>query len=200
MTAGRTVNTLSQDWGTPLKYVETVKSFFGGEIDLDPCSNDYSLVEALNEYALPVDGLAKSWNFARIFVNPPYGADRQRKHWLFKCEEAHRCHNSEVLALIPIAANTSHWKHYIFGKATAIAFLYDTRLKFLVDGTDAGKGAPMACCMVYWGKEFDRFWKTFNCHGAVADIRHLINTRIDKTHEIGPPLAFPEYQGRLGLG
>jgi hypothetical protein len=30
MTAGRTLNTLSQDWGTPEKYVKAVRDFFGG--------------------------------------------------------------------------------------------------------------------------------------------------------------------------
>ena len=42
MSAGRKVNSLSQEWGTPEKYVQAVKEFFGGEIDLDPCSNQYS--------------------------------------------------------------------------------------------------------------------------------------------------------------
>ena len=29
MTAGRTVNSLSQDWGTPKKYVDAVRAFWG---------------------------------------------------------------------------------------------------------------------------------------------------------------------------
>ncbi len=31
-----------------------------------------------------------------------------------------------------------------------VAF-YDTGLRFLENGYDTGKGAPMACCMIYWG-------------------------------------------------
>jgi hypothetical protein len=46
MSAGRKINSQSQDWGTPPNYVRAVKEFFGGEIDLDPCSNDYSIVKA----------------------------------------------------------------------------------------------------------------------------------------------------------
>ena len=34
----------------------------------------------------------------------------------------------------------------------------DTRLKFLIKGKDEGKGAPMACAMVYWGKNYERFF------------------------------------------
>jgi DNA N-6-adenine-methyltransferase (Dam) len=198
MTAGRTnVYALSQHWGTPRKYVEAVKKFFGGAIDLDPCSNEYSIVKATTEYELPTDGLANSWNFPRIFVNPPYGSDRERgtriKHWLYKCAEAHRKYGSEVLALIPVATNTGHWKSYVFGRASAVAFLYDTRLKFLVEGADKGKGAPMSCCMVYWGNRFEKFWNAFNRYGAVVDIRHLLNTRIGALDELEQPPLIDDF-------
>lgn len=183
MTAGRTLNTLSQEWGTPEKYVNAVRDFFGGDIALDPCSNDYSIVHADTEYRLPKqDGLRESWNFPTIYVNPPYGIDKQRgtsiKKWLCRCAIAHREYQSEVLALIPVATNTAHWKNYIFGGAASVCFLYDTRLKFLVNGQNGGKGAPMACAMVYWGKSFDRFCESFSPFGAVVDLRPLRDTRI----------------------
>lgn len=153
MTAGRTVNSSSRDWCTPPKYVAAVRDVLG-EIDLDPCSNAHSIVGARVEYRLPTGGLAESWDFARIFVNPPYGSDRERgtsiRDWLRRCAESHAS-GSEVLALIPVATNTRHWKLYVFGAAAAVAFLADTRLRFLVGGQDVGKGAPMACAMVYWG-------------------------------------------------
>lgn len=158
MTAGRTLNTLSQEWGTPSKYVAAVKECFEGKIHLDPCSNEYSIVRAEVEYKLPKhDGLSETWDFPTIYVNPPYGIDKEKgtsiKRWLARCAAAHREHGSEVLALIPVATNTGHWKKHIFGCATAICFLYDTRLKFLINGEDGGKGAPMSCAMVYGGQK-----------------------------------------------
>ena len=122
MTAGRRVNTQSQNWGTPAKYVNAVKAFWDGKIDLDPCSNEYSIVHAATEYRLPEqDGLKESWNYPTIYVNPPYGADRQRgttiKDWLARCARAHIDYKSEVIALVPVATNTSHWKSYVFGQA-----------------------------------------------------------------------------------
>lgn len=178
MSAGRKINTQSQSWGTPEKYVNAVKEVFGGEIDLDPCSNTYSIVNAKVEYRLPnQDGLKESWNYPRIYVNPPYGIDKARnttiKNWLAKCSHAHIEYNSEILSLIPIAPNTSHWKKYIFTKATAICFLYDTRLRFLENGLDIGKGAPMACAMVYWGNNYSKFFEVFIQYGAVVDISNL---------------------------
>jgi hypothetical protein len=183
MSAGRSINTLSQSWGTPSKYVDAVKKVFGGHIDLDPCSNEYSVVEAGTEYSLPeIDGLEASWNFPTIFVNPPYGIDKERgttiKNWLAKCAYAHDKYDSEVLALVPIAANTAHWKRFVFTKAKAICFLYDTRLKFLENGQDTGKGAPMACAMIYWGNQYQKFYDVFIEHGAVVDISPLIGEAI----------------------
>ena len=178
MTAGRKVVTDNKEWCTPLKYVEAVKECFGGIIHLDPCSNCYSKMNALVEY-LPslCDGLSESWNYENIYVNPPYGRDRERgttiADWLQKCEQANRLYYSEVLALIPVATNTGHWKKYVFGKATGISFLYDTRLRFLVDGKDGGKGAPMSCAMVYWGCDFQKFFKVFLRFGATVNTESL---------------------------
>jgi hypothetical protein len=183
MSAGRNINTLSQSWGTPIKYIRAVREMFGGTIHLDPCSNEFSIVNANVEYSLPEkDGLKEPWSYPTIYVNPPYGMDRERgttiKNWLAKCVEAHEKYDSEVLALIPVAANTSHWKKYVFTKARAICFLYDTRLRFLEDGRDSGKGAPMACAMVYWGERFDAFYDVFIDYGAVVDISNLLDISI----------------------
>lgn len=178
MTAGRKVVTENKDWCTPPKYVEAVREFFDGTIHLDPCSNHYSIVNAVTEYSLPDnDGLGKSWNFPSIYVNPPYGIDHKHrtsiKDWLRKCEEANRVYQSEVIALVPVATNTGHWKKYVYGKATAICFLYDTRLRFLVNGKDGGKGAPMSCALIYWGRNHERFFQVFIGFGAVVNIQDL---------------------------
>lgn len=189
MTAGRKIKSQSHDWGTPLKYVQAVKEAFGGRIDLDPCSSKHSIVHAETEYQLPEhDGLKESWNYGTIYVNPPYGTDRERgtgiRHWLARCAEAYEMYNSEVIALVPVAVNTRHWKNSVFGRATAICFLYDTRLKFLEDGKSAGKGAPMACAAVYWGDDYYKFYEIFMNHGAVVDIRPLIGEKIGAQRKI----------------
>jgi hypothetical protein len=175
MTAGRHIIGQSQEWGTPKKYVEAIKSFFGGSIDLDPCSNQFSIVHAQKEYRLPnQNGLHESWDFQNIYVNPPYGIDQESgtsiKHWLERCETAYRLHGSEVIALVPVATNTGHWKNSVYGKACAICFLHDTRVKFLENGQEGGKGAPMSCCLIYWGKRFQDFAREFESLGAVVNV------------------------------
>lgn len=188
MTAGRTLNTVSQEWGTPEKYVRAVREVLGGKIDLDPCSNQYSIVHAEVEYQLPAqDGLLASWDYPTIYVNPPYGIDKERgtsiKKWFGRCALAHSEHQSEVLALVPVATNTAHWKNYVFGQATSVCFLYDTRLKFLVNGQDGGKGAPMSCAMIYWGSHFEKFLSVFAQFGAVIDLRYM--KLFDSSHSLG---------------
>ncbi len=185
MSAGRTVNSKSLTWGTPVKYVEAVKAVFGGTIELDPCSNEYSIVNAETELQLPEnDGLKERWDFATIYVNPPYGSDRQRgttiKNWLAKCALTRKEYGNEIIALVPVATNTGHWKQSVYGQANAICFLYDTRLKFLENGQDVGKGAPMSCCMIYWGDNYNVFYDVFIKYGAVVDISNLHGV------EIGP--------------
>ena len=179
MTAGRSnANSSSQDWCTPPRYIDAIRDFFGGTIELDPCSNPHSMVNAEIEYLLPEkDGLAEMWNYSTIFVNPPYGRDKKRgttiKNWLRRCSETHAMYGAEILALVPVATNTSHWKDCIFGCASGIAFLYDTRLKFWVGGSENAKGAPMACSIIYWGRQYNRFEEIFMPFGAVVNIRHL---------------------------
>ena len=104
-------------------------------------------------------------------MNPPYGKDSERntsiKDWLCKCCRACEDFGSEVLALIPVATNTSHWKQYVFGHARAVCFLYDTRLRFMLNGKLDAKGAPMACAMVYWGDNLEKFRSVFSSFGAI---------------------------------
>lgn len=138
------------------------------------------------EWTLPQqDGLAKAWNYPKIYVHPPYGADRERrttiKNGLSTCATTRKQYQAEILALIPVAVNTSHWKQSVFGQATAVCFLYDTRLKFLENGKDGGKGAPMDGSMIYWGENYKRFYNIFIKYGAVVDISHLIGINIGTT-------------------
>ena len=197
MTAGRTVNSQSVNWCTPPKYVNAVRRVFNDKIALDPCSNEWSIVNAETEYRLPdQDGLRESWDFPSIYVNPPYGSDKERrttiKDWLYKCAHAHKHYGSEVLALVPVATNTSHWKEYVWGRATAVCFLYDTRLRFLVEGKDEGKGAPMSCAMIYWNKSIDKFLEVFNELGAVVDLRPLEGKAIGDRSRLQQPQLFDD--------
>lgn len=177
MTAGRQSISTAKDWGTPLNIVASVREVFGGSIGLDPCSNEYSVVGADVEYLLPDhDGLIESWNYPSIYVNPPYGSDTARgtkiAHWFARIAQA-ALSGSDVIALVPVATNTAHWKNHVFPSASAVCFAYQPRVRFLIRGVEDPKGAPMACAVVYWGKDVAKFAASFRKHGAVVPLRDV---------------------------
>lgn len=178
MTAGRKAVTETKDWCTPPSIVESVRRVFGGVIDLDPCSNPHSVVGAKTNYSLPeYDGLLESWDFPTIYVNPPYGADKLRgtriAHWFARMAEAAAA-GSNVIALVPVATNTGHWKRYVYPIASAICFLYQPRVRFFIDGREDPKGAPMSCALIYYGDDFESFAKEFCRHGAVISLQGAV--------------------------
>jgi hypothetical protein len=176
MTAGRTSSskTTTKDWNTPPKYVGPITAFFGGSIDLDPCSNTHSVVNAKHKFTWPEnDGLKEDWGTwgGTVFVNPPYGRDANRKttlfDWVDKALAEWRTYGKkmEILFLIPVATNTRHFKSLVFKFFSAICFLEDTRLRFYNGGVEDRKGAPMACCLVYLGDRVDSFKLHFEPYG-----------------------------------
>jgi len=178
VTAGRQALSENKGWCTPPNIVASVKQVFGGEIDLDPCSNEFSLVGAHVAYQLPVhDGLVESWDFPRIYVNPPYGSDKARGtrigHWFARIGEAAR-RGSEVIALVPVATNTGHWKKNVYPVAAAVCFLYEPRVRFYIGGIEDPKGAPMSCAVIYYGTRYDAFAQEFREHGAVIPLANAV--------------------------
>ena len=169
MTAGRNAISTKKEWNTPPKYASIIHAFFNGKLELDPCSNEFSTIQSKIKYTLPTDGLKESWNFKSVFVNPPFGRNPDKTtiyDWILKGVEA----DTEILYLIPVATNTKHFKNLIFKHGCGICFLEDTRLKFWSEGSEDKKGAPMACCFVYFGKNYDKFNSYFNEYGKCFEI------------------------------
>ena len=170
MTAGRSSVTKNKEWFTPPDFMASVYEVLG-EVALDPCAAAGSPVAASTCFRLPeTDGLAEEWSYPTIFVNPPYGRDKSRgtsiRDWLQKCSEA-SCKGSEVIALVPVAPNTRHWKDSVFPTCSRICFIKTPRFKFIGAGD---KGAPMAVAAVYWGKQEQLFQQAFARWGAVVSV------------------------------
>lgn len=174
MTAGRQPISNTKDWGTPPNIIRSIRTVFDDAISLDPCSNEHSLVHADKEYLLPDhDGLVESWEYPTIYVNPPYGTDPMRgtriSHWFARMAEASAA-GSQVIALVPVAPNTRHWKEHVFPVAAAVCFLYQPRVRFYIGGVEDPKGAPMSCAVIYYGSDVPAFAREFRSHGAVVPL------------------------------
>ena len=169
MTAGRIFSYNKTDWNTPEKYVKAVLDVFG-YIDLDPCSNINSIVPSRVKYIYPEnDGLRDSWDFNRIYINPPFGKGLNGTtiyDWLGRGYNETRNGNN-VMALIPVATNTKHWKEFVF-KSDVICFLGDTRLKFRINNSENNKGISVSCAMALWGDEYkNKFIEVFENYGNI---------------------------------
>jgi hypothetical protein len=177
MSAGRKNTGTNKHYNTPPKYVALIEEFFG-TIDLDPCSNKYSLINAGTKFILPTDGLKECWTgYKTTFINCPYGRDSENKtsiyHWVEKAYLTWLTAldpKPEFLFLIPVASNTRHFKNLIFKEFSGICFLNDTRLKFYSEGKELIKGAPCSCCFCYLGPNYDKFEKIFKNSGKCFKI------------------------------
>ena len=170
MLAGRNniINDSNKHYNTPPNYINLIHDFFGvNGIELDPCSNEFSMVDAKINIKLPDNGLLYDWNNKNVFVNPPYGRSEDGttiKNWIEKGIYAYKKQNSNIIFLIPVATNTQHFK-LIYENATGICFLYDTRLKFWLNGEKTAKGCSVSCCLVLLGNDYDRFKEVFSNNG-----------------------------------
>lgn len=132
----------SDSWCTPRWLVELVMWILG-RIDLDPCSNPRSCVEALQSFDVATDGLSQAWR-GRVYCNPPYS---NPEPWMRRCFEHYQGTGLPVVALVKGDWSTQWWQRYVRkGARCELA----RRVKF-----DRPDKPPMVAnfpsALVYWG-------------------------------------------------
>lgn len=142
--------------GTPPIVLDgVVYPVFGCPVDLDPCSNATSIVQAKRHIVFPAeDGLEIPW-YGTVYCNPPYGMP-EIERWLRKCVIENRRNGAEIIALLP-AHTSSSWFDYVAASADACFFwgpgVGGRRLKHV--GND--ESAAFHSCLVYWGPRMALF-------------------------------------------
>jgi len=145
----------STDHCTPPAVLDgVVYPVLGDPVDLDPCSNENSIVRARRAVSLPEDGLAIDWH-GTVFCNPPYGVPEIEK-WIAKCVVSYRLNGAEIIGLFP-ANVSSEWFDTIVATSQA-AFFWGPgeggrRVHFI--GTKFN--AAFASVLVYWGPHLTTF-------------------------------------------
>jgi hypothetical protein len=161
--AGAIPDSKSVHYNTPKWFLDLVIKATG-PIDLDPCSNEWSIVPSRKKYLFSEgqDGLKMAWE-NNIFCNPPYGKDKVNKtslkDWINKAANSYKDHvepNFQASLLIPCMPDRTFWHNGIFTTATGIIFVKG-RLNFGDKGNWDTDSAPMPVCLVYWGPS-----QTFN--------------------------------------
>lgn len=186
--AGHIESSGNVTWRTPGSLVVSIRDFFDGEIDLDPCAAPDDIPIAEKNIRLPEDGLAANWGLNRTFCNPPFGTNYVKgtecisasqyrdllepdavhwrkqtiSQWVEKADTEHRCNGTDVVMLIPAAVETIWWQQIIFpSDGAAGVCLMRGRVKFI----GAAAHAPMATALVYFGERQRRFRGHFQTLG-----------------------------------
>lgn len=117
-------------WNTPQEILTLLHAGWPDGVDLDPCHNDGSIVDARFTYAEEQDGLAHSWDVPRanglVYVNPPYG--KPLPMWADKVQ-AERSDARNIVVLVPARTDTRWWRT-MTDRARYVIFLAG-RLRFL---------------------------------------------------------------------
>ena len=112
MTRQRRMSKYDRPWYdsccTPPDITDRLMEFFAGPVDVDPCSNPTSIVQARLKYE--EHGLILPWRIRRpstAYENPPYSA---AEAWTTKAIAEMECGNvSELVRLTMMCTSTQWW-------------------------------------------------------------------------------------------
>lgn len=149
-------------WTTPEIIVRSLLRLWPNGADLDPCSNERSIVPAAQRIALPQDGLEHrgSWR-GRVFVNPPYSHPHP---WVDACDEHGRA-GGEVVALLRCDPSVA-WFKRVWG-ADVLCFP-NFRVQFDPPPGVKVSGNTGPNVLAYWGPEPARFEWAFRSLGKAV--------------------------------
>ena len=137
----QSANMLKDEWLTPPRIIKAL-----GEFDLDPCAPvTPPWRTAAKHYTVVDDGLAQEWD-GRVWCNPPYGLEAAE--WLSKLAD-----HGDGIALIFARTETKMFFDFVWGKASAVLFLYG-RLHFHhINGDKAKANAGAPSVLVAYGQD-----------------------------------------------
>jgi hypothetical protein len=177
---GHIKDMVSQHWNTPEFIVQAVKETFGGQIDLDPCDNEFSITKPKVSYRLPQhDGLKEPWyspwhygvSLENVYCNPPFGRSADGTSiadWVKKAVEAYKA-GANVILLIPASTETTFWHEYVWEHYDRICFLRG-RVSFSLGGKTSGASTKGTAIVLFSEDEeiIARFDTSFESLGHVV--------------------------------
>lgn len=146
-------------WCTPDWLIELAREFFGGVIDLDPCTNALATVGASTSFTIRDDGLARPWA-GRAWVNPPYS---KPDPWMRRCVELLAA-GGEALALPKGDWSTAWWRDHVV-PAPARCQLHD-RVAFVQRRRRTV--APFPSAVICYSERVDDFARLFGSVGEIV--------------------------------
>lgn len=157
---------VSDSWCSPPPITDRLVEFFGGPVDVDPCSNARSIVQA--RLALTTGGLARPWRLPRpvdrtFYENFPYS---QPDAWTAKLLAELACGNVvEGIRLSMFSCSAQWWADQCAKPRRNPRILALKRIAFLDPYASEAGQKRMSCrfepALIYFGPRWRRFDKVF---------------------------------------
>jgi hypothetical protein len=161
------------DWNTPSWILREIEAHIQGPIDLDPCSNSGSYVNALTEWHREDLPLGRSWQqFRTIFCNPPWGDALYP--WSEKVAQEGVMSGPTIYYLVPARSETQWFRHKVL-QADLVVFF--PRMSFWRDGVLL---APTPGCVLAWwqgsmpDEKRTSFIERFRQYGWIVDTSKVV--------------------------
>jgi hypothetical protein len=151
---------------TPPPVASRVERFFDGPVDLDPASNNRSIIKARKIYT--AGALHLPWRARTVYENCPF-SDPYLELFADKGIAERRTHGFEHIRLVPVATSTVWWQKAQGVRAAACGHYADKpstvftkRLRFIgLDGRVEKDSARFDVALFYYGNRHARFLEIF---------------------------------------
>jgi ParB family chromosome partitioning protein len=157
----------SDEWYTPMEYIEAVRDLYGGIIDLDPASNEEAqkIVQATTYYTQDDDGLNHDWS-GNIFLNPPFSQPLVQM-FIQKAIETYDDSPSTQIVIIVNNATDTEWFHELLSNGPCC--LTRGRIQFWRPG-EHSTANRQGQAIFYLGANPTSFTRIFSTFGTVITL------------------------------
>jgi hypothetical protein len=151
--------------------VSLVKKSLGGQIWLDPCSDEGGNIPAAVRYYKTDDGLARHNTWSKtVFINPPFSDPFP---WVERCcFEFARGNVSAAIMLLKAGVVSNVGTGELINKYASAICHWRGRINFLNDEGNPIKGSDFDCVLIYFGARLDLFRQNFGGRGTIATIEN----------------------------
>ena len=154
------------EWYTPIRYIDAVRDFYGGTIELDAASSEHAqqTIQAERYFTKDDDALSQEWH-GRVWLNPPY-AQPAMAEFVSKLIAEHAAGRVTEAVLLTHNYTDTAWFHAIAEAASAICF---TRGRIRFYNTKDEEASPtQGQAFSYFGGNLAEFVEVFRQFGFVA--------------------------------
>jgi len=146
----------SDSWCTGPEIATPLFRDFWGFADLDPCSNDRSLIRAHESYTW--GGLMRPWK-PKTYQNHPYSTNEP---WASKAIYEMKIGNvAELVILCMTATSTGWWKKLMVASKRNPRVIATKRLKFLGPDRKPVDSSRFEPSLIYYGSKTAKFDRAF---------------------------------------